>query len=141
MEEVKRYYFALYAKACVYITPNNNPYDIYPIEWNEFTFYDKTFFCAHIRQSTYDKLSCDDIETLAFLDTEEQLQSNLITEPESIEDLCESMIVCFEPGNGKEIDASNLTNPKGFSCIFYYSKIFRLYKTSTKILYKKEGLK
>ena len=120
-EEVQKYYFALYAKAGVEIESNNNPEDKYPVEWDDLTFYDKTFFCAHLRPSTYENLSCDDVEELAALVVEEQSQTkykrtNLITKPEWIEDLCESTTVCLDPATGEEIDAFDLMDPKGFSC-------------------------
>jgi hypothetical protein len=120
IEPLKTYYYALYAKACVDITPGD-----YPDEWDELTFYDKTFFCAHIRPSTYENLSFDDMETLACLDVEEQLQTKLISGNESIEDLCESAIVCFDPVTGKEIDVFDLMNPKGFSCNWTESGIIK----------------
>ena len=120
-EEVRKYYFALYAQAAVEIESNNDPNDQYPVEWEDLKFFYKTFFCAHLRPSTYEKLSSDDVEDLASLAVEEQSETNydeteLISKPEWIEDVCASSTVCLDPDTSEEIDTFDLMDPKGFSC-------------------------
>jgi hypothetical protein len=120
METIQNFYFALYAKACVEITQNDEIVET--TQFDDITFYDKQFYCAHLYPSTYKKIyniDCEDLVIMAkFYIDEENYNENVIDlHPEEwIEDLSESAIVCTDPETNKEIDAFDFVKSYGYSC-------------------------
>lgn len=124
-EEIQEYYFALYARCAVSIEPSG-----YPIEWDDISFYDKTFFCAYLRPSTYKKFTCDDCENLACLAVDEQSQTRYkrnkyITSPEWIEDLSESTTIFVDKNLLCEVDAYDFMEKKGYQCNWTESGVIK----------------
>ena len=103
--EIKQYYFALYSKALLEENEPNTNKTIFP---DNIKFYEKRFYCAHIKQSTYE--TCDP-EELSFLSKDEESDENdyenddiTLDDGEWIENLNESMVVCTHPETGEEVD-------------------------------------
>ena len=103
--EIKQYYFALYSKA---LLEENDPSTNETIFPDNIKFYEKRFYCAHVKQSTYE--TCDP-EELSFLAKDEETDENdyvnddiTLDDGEWIENLNESKVVCTHPETGKEVD-------------------------------------
>ena len=103
--EIKQYYFALYSKALLEENEPNTNEIIFP---DNIKFYEKRFYCAHIKQSTYETA---DPEELSFLSKDDESDENdyenddiTLDDGEWIENLNESKVVCTHPETGEEVD-------------------------------------
>jgi hypothetical protein len=103
--EIKQYYFALYSKA---LLEENEPIKNENIFPDNIKFYEKRFYCAHIKKTTYE--TCDP-EELSFLAKDDESDENdyenddiTLDEGEWIENLNKSKVVCTHPETGEEVD-------------------------------------
>lgn len=124
--EIQTYYFALYSKALLEKNPDEGENvsiglteDYISSFLDNINFFEKRFYCAHVKQSTYENY---DQEALSFLakDTENDMNDeNDITldKGEWIEDLSESKIVCTHPDTGEEVDGIQYLEDNG---LYYF---------------------
>ena len=89
-EEIKPYYFALYARATIEMEDNDDSEE----EYEDTKFYEKRFYCAHFTIETYEKYCTDDdAEKLALFAIDEYEESTDFKIGEWIEDLHDSIVV------------------------------------------------
>ena len=123
MNEIKEYYFALYLKAILnYENDNDNDNENTSSIIDDLTFYEKRFFCAHLYNSTYEKMyDCEELALFAKYDIKEEndyISNNIkLNENEWIEDICDCKIIVTDPDTGKEVDGVIYLENKGFSDI------------------------
>ena len=118
-ETIQPYYFATYAKAGVEFTqidPTKRKKSTKPLD--DITFYDKTFYCAHLRPSTHERITDpEDLVRFATSSQEERRpKTKLLSTEEWVEDLSESTLVCLDPTTSNEVDAYDYCKSKGFEC-------------------------
>jgi len=114
-EQIQKYYFALYAKAGVEIfTKKTNKKTA---RFDDITFYDKEYYCAHLYPSTYEKIdSCEELHPYA-KDCEEDKNEyeHELRSGEWVEDIHDCKLVCVNPKTGKEVDAHEFLEKKGYT--------------------------
>ena len=115
--EIKQYYFAVYSKALLEENEASKHDDDYISTILDNTvFYEKRFYLAHIKESTYENSEPEELSFLAKddnLDESDEKDDNTLDEGEWIENICESKVVCTHPETGKEVDGIQYLEEKG----------------------------
>ena len=110
-EEIKPYYFALYARATLEVEGNENEAEE---KYEDTKFYEKRFYCAHFSKNTFEKYNTDDdAEELAFYAKDDYEESEPFNPGEWIEDLHDSIVVAVTFND--ETDVSELFGDKEYN--------------------------
>ena len=115
--EIKQYYFAVYSKALLEENRRGDVAERGATILDNTVFYEKRFYLAHIKESTYEN---SDPEELSFLAKDDNLNEkeddDTLDEGEWIENIYESKVVCTHPETGKEVDGIQYLEEKGLYC-------------------------
>ena len=143
---VNKYYFASYAKAILELSTTDNgdngDNDIdheyaSPLDdlFCDLRFYEKRFYCAHLRSVTFEHKNDDDAEELLHFskdcesDENDYVSNKIKLRPnEWIEDLSSSSIVCFGldcDDDRKEIDGLQYLKNQGYNYEWVESGIIK----------------
>lgn len=118
--EIKQYYIAVYRTATLERSDETDESVDKSEILDEITFYEKRYYCAHIKESTYETSDPEELSHLARDDEsegdgDEDEDENEVTleEGEWIEDLSESVVVCTHPETEEEVDGIEYLEGKG----------------------------
>ena len=122
--EIKQYYFAVYYEALLEENePSKYDNDYISSIFDNITFYEKRFYLAHIKETTYEEYDTEELSILAKdgefdeIDNDNDNDNITLDAGEWIENINESKVVCKHPETNEEVDGIKYLEYKG---LYYF---------------------